>query len=111
MEKKDIQQLIVAMQDVFPTAEMVQHGFDDVKKKFEKIDMRFEKIDMRFNAIDARFDKIDTRFEKVDARFDDMDARFDRIENLILKRHEEEIEELKIRVRYLENMIAPMIKK
>ena len=104
MEQKDIQQLIVAMQDVFQTAEMVEHGFDEVKKKFEK-------IDMRFNAIDARFDKIDTRFEKVDARFDDMDARFDRIENLILKRHEEEIEELKIPVRYLENMIAPMIKK
>ena len=45
-----------------------------------------------FDAVDARFDKIDARFEKVDARFDDMDARFDRIENLILKRHEEEIE-------------------
>ena len=78
-------------------AGMVKRGFDAVDKKFD--------------AVDKRFDKIDTRFEKVDARFDDMDARFDRIENLILKRHEEEIEELKIRVRYLENMIAPMIKK
>lgn len=44
-------------------------------------------------------------------RFDDMDKRFDRIENLILKRHEEEIEQLKIRVKELEDLFAMPIKK
>ena len=45
MEQKDIQQLIVAMQDVFPTAEMVQHGFDEVNKRFDQIDKRFDRIE------------------------------------------------------------------
>ncbi len=90
MEQKDIQQLIGAMQAIFPTAEMVKRGFDEV---------------------DKRFDEVYRRFDEVDKRFDEVDKRFDRIENLILKRHEEEIEQLKIRMKYLEDMLAVPLKK
>ena len=76
MEQKDIQQLIVAMQEVFPTAEMVKHGFDGV-----------------------------------DTRLDQIEERLDRIENLILKRHDEDIAQLKIRMRYIEDMLAVPAKK
>ena len=44
-------------------------------------------------------------------RFDDIDKRFDRIENFLLKRHEEEIEQLKVRMRYIEDMLAVPLKK
>ena len=50
-------------------------------------------------------------FDAVVVRFNEMDKRFDRIENLILKRHEEDIEQLKVRVRYLEDMFAAPLKK
>jgi len=47
----------------------------------------------------------------MDKRFDEVDKRFDRIENLILKRHEEEIEHLKVRMRDIEDMLAIPLKK
>ena len=50
-------------------------------------------------------------FDTVDKRFDAMDKRFDRIENLILKRHEEEIEHLKIRMKEVEDLLAMPLKK
>ncbi|MEK9195244.1 MAG: hypothetical protein AAB975_02625 [Patescibacteria group bacterium] len=75
-------------------AGMVKRGFDDTHVYMDK-----------------RFEAVDRRFEAVDRRFDDMDRRFDRIENMILKRHEEEIEQLKIRMRYLEDMLAVPLKK
>jgi len=57
------------------------------------------------------FDTVDKRFDAVDKRFDAMDKRFDRIENLILKRHEEEIEHLKIRMKEVEDLLAMPLKK
>lgn len=79
-------------------AGMVKRGFDDTHAY----------IDKRFDDTHAYMNK---RFEVVDRRFDDMDRRFDRIENLILKRHEEEIEHLKIRMKDIEDLLAVPLKK
>ncbi len=81
-----------------------------VKKKIT-IDDLAGMVKRGFDAVDARFDAVDARFDEVDKRFDEVDKRFDRIENLILKRHEEEIEQLKVRMRYLEDMLAVPVKK
>ena len=75
-------------------AGMVKRGFDDTHVYMDK-----------------RFEAVDRRFEAVDRRFDDMDRRFDRIENMILKRHEEEIEHLKIRMKDIEDLLAMPLKK
>ncbi|MDP3770499.1 MAG: hypothetical protein U1A23_01885 [Candidatus Sungbacteria bacterium] len=45
MEQKDVQQLIDAMQEVFPTAEMVKRGFDEVDKRFDEVDKRLDRIE------------------------------------------------------------------
>ena len=82
------------MQDVFPTAEMVKRGFDDMTQRFTRVDERFDVLEKDMNE-----------------RFDEVDKRFDRIENFLLKRHEEEIEQLKVRMRYIEDMLAVPVKK
>lgn len=78
-------------------AGMVKAGFDDMGQ--------------RFHDVGKRFDAMDERFNRMDERFDAMDERFDRIENLILKRHEEEIINLKTRMQYIEDMLAAPLKK
>jgi len=72
-------------------AGMVKRGFDETHAYMDK----------RFDETHAYMDK----------RFDEVDKRFDRIENLILKRHEEEIEHLKVRMRDIEDMLAIPLKK
>lgn len=62
-------------------------------------------------GFDDTYAYMDKRFEAVDKRFDAMDKRFDRIENLILKRHEDEIEHLKIRMKDVEDLLAIPLKK
>ena len=68
-------------------------------------------IDDLAGMVKRGFDAVDARFDAVDARFDKIEERLDRIENLILKRHEGEIEQLKVRMRYLEDMLAVPVKK
>lgn len=45
-------------------------------------------------------------FDGNDKRFNDMDRRFDRIENILIKQHSEEIENLKKRMHRLEEALA-----
>ena len=80
-------------------------------KKKTTIDDLAGMVKRGFDEVDKRFAEVDKRFDAMDTRFDAMDKRFDRIENLILKRHEEEIEQLKVRMRYLEDMLAVPVKK
>lgn len=72
-------------------------------------------IDDLAGMVKRGFDSVDKRFDDthvyMDKRFDEMDKHFDRIENFLLKRHEEEIEQLKIRMRYVEDMLAVPVKK
>jgi len=49
---------------------------------------------------------IDDLAGMVKRRFDKVDETLDRIENLILKKHEREIGELKLRMQNLEDMLA-----
>ena len=57
------------------------------------------------------FDGVDEQFKEVRARFDQVDEKLDRIENYILKKHEREIEHLKLRMQNLEDMFAIPAKK
>ena len=68
-------------------------------------------IDDLAGMVKVGFDDMTKRFQAVDARFDAIEERLGRIENLILKRHEEDIEQLKVRMRYLEDMLAVPVKK
>ncbi|MDP3778699.1 MAG: hypothetical protein Q8R30_01455 [bacterium] len=68
-------------------------------------------IDDLAGMVKVGFDDMAQRFVRVDERFDRIEERLDRIENFILKRHEQEIEQLKIRMRYLEDMLAVPLKK
>lgn len=59
-----------------------------------------------FDGVDKCFNEVDKRFNEVDKRFDEVEKRLDRIENFLLKRHENEIENLKIRVKHIEDLFA-----
>lgn len=59
MTDNDIKKLIDAMQEVFPTAEMVEKGFADMDRRFATVDKRFDQIDKRLEHIDARLDTIE----------------------------------------------------
>lgn len=50
-------------------------------------------------------------FDGMDKQFGIVNERLDRIENLILKRHDREIAELKLRMQNLEDMLAMPSKK
>lgn len=50
-------------------------------------------------------------FDGVDRRFDKVDQRLEGIENFLLKKHDEEIEKLKIRVKHIEDLFAMPIRK
>lgn len=50
-------------------------------------------------------------FDSMDTQFGEVKDRLDRIENLILKRHEREIGELKFRMQSIEDMLAMPLKK
>lgn len=50
-------------------------------------------------------------FDSMDKQFGVVNERLDRIENLILKRHDREIGELKLRMQNLEDMLAIPSKK
>lgn len=78
MNEADTKQLITAMQEVFPTAEMVQRGFDHV-------DMRFNDVDKRFNTVEERLG---------------------RIENFLLADHKKRIENLEQEVKSFKNALA-----
>ena len=63
MEKKDIQQLIEAMKPVFatkedlgvfPTAEMVNKGFEKTAEDFSAVHTRLDKIEKRLYSIASR---------------------------------------------------------
>ncbi|MBI3799355.1 MAG: hypothetical protein HY268_20615 [Deltaproteobacteria bacterium] len=99
MSNEETKKLIEAMTEVFPTAEMVQRGFENVDKRFEQIDARFEQIDARFEQIDARFEKVDARLAHIDARLDTIERD---IRDLV---HREEFTDLMARVKYIEEKL------
>ena len=45
-------------------------------------------------------------FDSMDKQFGEVNGRLDKIENLILKRHDREIDGLKLRMQNLEDMLA-----
>jgi glutamyl-tRNA reductase len=60
-------------------AGMVQNGFSELKGEMNE------------------------KFALVDKRFDEIDTRLDRIENIVIARHDREIEQLRERVLILEH--------
>jgi hypothetical protein len=50
-------------------------------------------------------------FDSMDTQFGEVRERLDRIENLILKRHDREIGDLKLRMQNLEDMLVIPSKK
>jgi predicted nucleic acid-binding Zn-ribbon protein len=96
MNSEDISKLIVAMKEVFPTADMIQRGFSHVDERFEQISDRFEQIDQRFEQMDQRFDQIDGRLAHIDARLNTIERD---IRDLVSR---EEFTDLTARVKYLE---------
>lgn len=50
-------------------------------------------------------------FDSMDTQFGEVKDRLDRIENLILKRHEREIGDLKFRMQSIEDMLAMPLRK
>ncbi len=103
MNSEDISKLIVAMKEVFPTADMIQRGFSHVDERFEQISERFEQVDQRFEQMDQRFEQMDQRFEQIDGRLAHIDARLNTIERDIRDLvSREEFTDLTARVKYLE---------
>src|SRR3989338_1074608 len=89
MNNEDISKLIVAMKEVFPTADMIQRGFSHVDERFEQISDRFEQVDQRFDQIDGRLAHIDARLNTIERDIRDLVSR-------------EEFTDLTARVKYLE---------
>ncbi|MDO8523304.1 MAG: hypothetical protein Q7S12_03425 [bacterium] len=62
-------------------------------------------------AIDDLAGMIKRGFDSMDTQFVEVKDRLDRIENLILKKHDREIGDLKLRMQNLEDMLAIPSKK
>ena len=112
MEEKDIQKLISAMQDIFPTAEMVQRGFDntatkdDIKRledRMDKSDERIDHLEEGMEHLDVRMDSLETHMDHMDARMGRMEADLNEIRSHIVYRHE--FEDLMGRVKYIEKKL------
>jgi chromosome segregation ATPase len=58
-----------------------------------------------FGEVNERFNKVDKRFNEVDKRFDKFDERFDKIENILIARHDREIELLRDRILQIETKL------
>lgn len=107
------------MKEIFPTAEMVQRGFENTATKddFRRLDQRMDGFDtrmdgfnQRMDGFDQRMDGFDQRLEKIDGRLDHLDARMGRMEadlndiqSHIVYRHE--FEDLMGRVKYIEKKL------
>lgn len=59
----------------------------------------------------ARKDEVKKGFDDVSRRFDDVSKRLEKIENVLIRKHDQEIENLKMRVRDLEDMFAMPVKR
>lgn len=63
-----------------------------------------------FDGVDKRIDKlkseIDERFDTVDERFNKVEERLDRIENILIARHDREIELLRDRILEIETKLS-----
>jgi len=92
MTNQEADNLIEKMKGVFPTAEMVQRGFDETAKKKD--------IDAFRQETEERFDKIDARFVHVNARLDTIERD---VKDII---HREEFEDLMARVKYVEKKLG-----
>ena len=95
------------------------------KKSFE------EQVIKKLDAIDKRFDDVDARFDDVDAKFDDLAAmtargfeetatkselgevrtRLDRIENILLRDHNNRIERLEDKLLQVEVILGKKLLK
>ncbi|GEM_PF-1080618 len=71
---------------------MTQNGFSEVYKRFNEVDERFNEVDERFNQVDERFNKVE--------------ERLDRIENILIARHDREIELLRDRILQIETKLV-----
>ncbi len=63
-------------------------------------------VDKLADMIGKGFEHHDKRFTKIEDRLDGMDSRLGRIENLLLAEHKQEIEDLKKRMKRLEDALA-----
>ncbi len=96
--KIDISKLIVAMKEVFPTADMIQRGFSHVDERFEQISERFEQVNQHFEQVDQRFDQIDGRLAHIEA----VSILSSAISDGLRLVSREEFTDLTARVKYLE---------
>ncbi len=68
IDDKDVKKLVKALEGIFPTAEMVQEGFNDVTSKMAtKVEMEkgFEKVDKRLNRIEGQSEEIKSLKDRV----------------------------------------------
>ena len=68
IDDKDVKKLVKALEGIFPTAEMVQEGFNDVTSKMAtKVEMEkgCEKVDKRLNRIEGQSEEIKSLKDRV----------------------------------------------
>ena len=45
IDDKDVKKIVTALREVFPTAEMVQKGFDGVDENFKEVNKQLDRIE------------------------------------------------------------------
>ncbi|OGZ73602.1 MAG: hypothetical protein A2908_00710 [Candidatus Staskawiczbacteria bacterium RIFCSPLOWO2_01_FULL_38_12b] len=70
LDDKDVQKLIKAFKDVFPTAEMVQECFAETAKKtdLEKLAAKeqLEKLEIKVDRINERLKNVEVKLETIE---------------------------------------------
>ncbi len=62
-DNKDLEKIIKAMADIFPTAKMMNDSFEKVatKEQVEKIEDQVKKMDDRLGKVEAKLDEIEVK--------------------------------------------------
>ncbi|MBI3075207.1 MAG: hypothetical protein HYY92_03295 [Parcubacteria group bacterium] len=110
--------------------EKVIKKLDAIDKKFDAVDARFDSIDARFDSVDAKFDAVDARFDELAAmtargfeetatkseleevrlelkgEIGEVKMRLDRMENILLRDHDNRIERLEDKLLQVEVILG-----
>ena len=87
------------MKEVFPTAEMMNRGFENTATKADLAALR-EDMDARFNAVEARFNDVDAQFNGVHVRLDAIEKS---IKGFV---SQEDFDDLMARVKLIETKLG-----
>jgi archaellum component FlaC len=98
MNDTEIKKLIGAMQEVFPTAEMVARGFENTATKTD-----VKRLENRMDGMENRMGGMENRMDHLDARMGRMEADLNEIRSHLVYRHE--FEDLMARVKYIETKV------